>query len=700
MNNYSNILFELIINKTLSTNSMSMLQDILFRVVTLANENSIRETEVLSLAVFDLARSSSILTENGIQADAKNYLSRDATSHPTYEEEVAQVYIDSLRATTDSREPIAQQANHLGWNVKNGFERLLLIAGLDQEVLLNKVVEAGPLVEMNLAMYAFSQAFDGKRLFAAYSFGERVFLKRHRDIGLILNAPTRSNLTLLRVVTTASMLVAMARLHFKHLIEECKKSNETDEFINWKLKHLQTCLDETNVLIDGLHKCCNQQDADGVPKKKVKYSDILEYMQNWAMRALCKADKTTVGLHVLQAIFQSECFVAGDAISDFQSKWNELPCKNGYEGSRTAPVCAWASVGMLSSIYLEGNGKALDFYTGILVVLSGSVANLLSADVTGPLILSYEAQMETKQILLKFETIRKEYQFKVTDKSVTLNDDTAKCSQTDIIKNLITSPWVDKRRSNNKQELVETRLGACFTYLSIASRMRHTLAEEIEPSLEGMNGKQDDMSSVVAHPTRSDASLRVMHILHLSTLPTVMAASGPPGQLYANQKDGGGGPNERNVLNPFRSISGGAFFSTMFYQEGQSAYRTVVTKWLFGECTGNPLQEKKVAEKKVLKRKKTGGEGVVPTGKKKKEYQASFAVNTFLTAAKQEFETTYAKNKALVSIGGGPSLQKTALFNLRLLFMVQNATTKEMMNNYLIWEHLQLTYGKGTSPEK
>lgn len=425
-------------------------------------------------------------------------------------------------------------------NHREGLAALQALSERSDEELNSFMNSACRNLCSNLECMCVPILFDGQRLRAGLEIASTLFGAHEGSFGVdfianhFMNA-SGSLMSLVRVQTSACVLMAMAKIH---------PSVESDAKRDALLSAIDTFLETLREALEaklGQHR----RDAPG------SVAGVLECVANWFESALHDDDS----YRIIKSAFQAPVLVLGECSALLKRLWREFRCTHG-----VGAVNLWTAVQFVCTARAKIHGTGMCISTAVHVVLSGVVGNCVCGEeCCGPFMLNQPTKLvavvyyrRLPKVVYKLPRCSGAEESPVADRG---ND----CKETRIIKELLALGTV-RAQHQKSASISETRLWASLLMLS----MRESLTRNLP-------------SHVSAAPSEGRKDLRRLWILYLQTLPYMkhsrcQHADAGSCLIERCRKGDNGRTTRDNVEKPWRDVLGGSVIATLLYPVAGEAF--------------------------------------------------------------------------------------------------------------------------------
>ena len=430
-------------------------------------------------------------------------------------------------------------------NLHAGLERLLIMINASDAELKQRIDEACKPLARSLCALSFATLFDGQRLrtgaWICYNFVTSTNFKYYNDVNNHLSGAL-SNVSMQRIKSAFCIFCGLARLHIKTDVDFacCLDSPE------WK------ALDE---LIHSVINWSNTLGENIRSNPSTSIATFMGYIASWFENAIGMNDDTFNNIY---SAFTVPALVLHDACTQKEVRQLYVNFLN-HNRCHTISIIQAAEI-LCEARFARGHGS-MPFMTSITIVLSGIVGSwFCSRTIQGPFVLGRHAAHCTADIFTRIPDIR--YTISASKANVKRGATTTgnKCASTRITRNMMDSGEV--RAEHEKTNLVETRLCASFTVLSIKESLARDLPQ-----------------NVTAATTEGVKNLRSVYITALRVLPGIQAVEPSKDSSSLIERCDGQSTavaSGSNVEKPWRDVCGGIIAASMLRpQSGQALLNTI-----------------------------------------------------------------------------------------------------------------------------
>ena len=405
----------------------------------------------------------------------------------------------------------------------------------------------------SLYALSFATLFDGQRLRAGAWICQKWILssnfKYANDVNNHLSGAL-SNVSMQRIKSAFSIFCGLSRFRIKTdpAFACCRDSPEwqkLDELCNDVINWMNT---------PGLNVCSN-------PSTSI--ACFMGHIADWFQKSI--GDDHTL-FQIIYDAFTSEALVldsrcAGKDLIDLFSEYMN------HHGCRAVSIVQAAE--FLCDVRLKRNGGSMNFITAIMVVLSGVVGSWFCKSMHGPFVLCMNAQHCASDIFYKMPNIHFSVSASKSDVSKGATSTGNRCSSTKITNNMMDTGEV--RGEHEKTKLVETRLRASLTVLSIKESLARDLPHD-----------------VTAATTEGVKNLRSVYITALRVLPGIKALESDKDSSSLIERTEGkvsASANGSNVEKPWRDICGGIIATSILRPQSAMSLKNTIESRLLQKGT-------------------------------------------------------------------------------------------------------------------
>lgn len=445
-------------------------------------------------------------------------------------------------------------AEAMSKNFKNGLEMLRQLKELYEPDLLEFVNCAKPHLVTHLESMVLPVMFDGQRLYAGMTIAATLFGTGENRYGVefmaqhVFNA-SASTISLFRIQMTFCSFLAMSSV-----ATFTAKEDGWEEVIVI-IENLVHRMDEH--LKSKNSEECSRRDVPG------SITEAFTCIADWFEMAL----HNDTMYRVLHYAFQAPVLVLGETNERTKTLWKEFCAANKVE-----KVNLWTAVHFLVTARDEMYSTSMPISTAIHIVVAGLVGNCVANEhIRGVFVLNGSCKHIASSFYKKLPDIKFELPDPRRTYKCPIRDGSRNCKQTAITERILREGSV--RTKHPKGNLITTRLGASFCYLS----MKEALMRDLK------NG-------VSASPCEGRKDLRRIWIAYMMTLPCCKYSwcyHPDQGSYLIERKRSGddGCTTKDNVEKPWRDILGGSLIATLYQPIAGEAF--MLTLENIGEVNGN-----------------------------------------------------------------------------------------------------------------
>ena len=516
----------------------------------LQGEKDSKGEYLMTISLVDLLRSSFDLRppdpETGKLKELKEYSRKARSIESQYSCDVLKC-IRGVSPETDHQEAYST-ASIFDLKLEQGLQCLVEMfdPSHSDKDLLRLLKDACRPLAQSLYALCFSTLFDGQRLRAGawvcHKWIVNTNFKHADDVNNHLSGAL-SNVSMQRIKSAFSIFCGLSRFNMKmDTSYECCRDSE----------HWKSLDDLCNPVIDWM--CTPGLDVCSKPSTAI--SCVVGKIADWFQESIGDPGRfeTIYKAFTAQAlVLDSRC--AGKELSgEFRDYLNHY---------RLRAVSITQAAEFLCEFRYQRGGGSMTFMTAVMVVMSGVVGSWFCKGIAGPFVLCHLAGQCVADIFYRMPQIS--YSINASKADIANGASTVgnKCSATKITRNMMDTGEV--RGEHEKGDLVETRLRASLTVLSI----KESLARDLK----------DIRHHVTAATTEGIKNLRSVYITALRVLPGIKVREADKASSALIERTDGktsASANGSNVEKPWRDVCGGIVATSILRPQAAMSLKNTI----------------------------------------------------------------------------------------------------------------------------